>query len=197
MAKGITEMSRVSVASTVNRGVGIIAPSHGVAEELTMDTLSAMLTNQPENGKNERKEIKMKTNEIRLCYTSKGMFLTIVLVLLVAAGCATSRAPHYRSGFLHDYSKLKPDPELPGLLTYQAPNAELKRYKRLMLDPITMHIAPGVNVKEDQLNPKTIQKLTEYFYEAIRKAVEPEYPIVDKPDFDVARVRVAITGCRG
>jgi hypothetical protein len=187
-------MHRVSVVWTVNRCVGIIAPSHGLAEEVTMDTLSAILTNQAENGKNEKKEIKMKTNEIRLRYNSKGMFLTIVLVLLVAAGCATSRAPHYQSGFLHDYSKLKPDPEVPGLLSYEAPNAELKKYKRFMLDPITMHIAPEVNVKEGQLNPKTIQKVTEYFYEAIKKAVEPEYPIVDKPDFDVARVRVAITG---
>jgi len=63
-----------------------------------------------------------------------------------------------------------------------------------MLDPITMHIAPEVKVKADQINPKTIQKITDYFYEAIKKAVEPEYPIVDKPDSDVVRVRAAITG---
>ncbi len=135
----------------------------------------------------------MKTNKIKSS-CSKWMLLVGVLVLLLAAGCATSKAPYYQSGFLHDYSKLKPDPELPGQMTYQAPDAELRKYKRFMLDPITVYLAPELTVITERINPETIRKVTQYFYDAIKKAVEPEYPVVDNPGSDVIRVRAAITG---
>lgn len=122
----------------------------------------------------------------RFCLGS--CFVVVVFALMFMAGCATT-TPH--SGFLRDYSELRPDPEDETLLWWEKENVDWKRYKRLMIDPVVIYLHP--KAKNRQIDPDVLKKLTDYFRNTIIEEVQDIYPVVDKPAPDVLRIRAAIT----
>ena len=95
------------------------------------------------------------------------------------------------SGFLKDYSQLKPSREHEGVQSYQNPSKGLQGYDKFMLDPIIVHIAP--NAKGSGVDPIKLKKLTDYFlYEAISTLVK-RYRVVSEPGPGVLWLRMAIT----
>jgi hypothetical protein len=123
------------------------------------------------------------------------ILLPLLLCSALGAGCAstpsTTETKLTQSGFLSDYSKLQPDPGDPGAKLYLKPDVDWKRYNRVMLERIRVWVKPDAGYKG--VDPAELKALTDYFQQAIVKALEPTYPVVNEPGPDVLRARVAIT----
>jgi hypothetical protein len=104
-------------------------------------------------------------------------------------GCQAQKVA--QSGFLGDYSKLSPSPDVEDALYYQDPAKSLKDYDKFMIDPVLVHFAP--NAKGTALDPAKLKKLTDYAYDEATKALSERYTVVDAPGPGVLRLRTAIT----
>src|SRR6185436_1980186 len=75
--------------------------------------------------------------------------LCLVAAILVLAACSaqtTRQAPAVKaSGFLGDYSRLQPGGPGRALLVYRAPDANIAGYDKVLLDPVTVWLAPGAS----------------------------------------------------
>jgi len=99
------------------------------------------------------------------------------------------------SGFLKDYSALKPNPNIEGeMLTYVSADAKknLRSYFAIVVDPIEVYVA--TNADEKQVNDDRRKALTNYFQHALTNAVSDAFPMVDKPGPLTLRLRTAIVG---
>jgi hypothetical protein len=122
------------------------------------------------------------------------LFPLLLFCATLSAGCASTPSgeakPKY-AGFLGDYSKLQPVPDGDGAERYVDPKQNFKQYNKVMLDRIRVWYKNDADYKG--IDPTELKALTDYFQNAIVKALEPTYPVVTKPGPDVLRVRVAIT----
>ena len=131
-------------------------------------------------------------------------WLAIALSLLVvAAGCGEAPESAVKrmepgqefSGFLGDYTALKPDPDIEGeMLTYVSADAmkNLRRYIACIVDPVEVYV-------DTEADPSLVPDLgreavANYFRHALVDAVSDAYPVVDSPGPLVLRVRAAIVG---
>ncbi|MCZ6466551.1 MAG: DUF3313 domain-containing protein [Alphaproteobacteria bacterium] len=121
---------------------------------------------------------------------TKTIVTAVAIVFLESvAGCATQQAA--KSGFLGDYSQLKPDPAFDGARRYQNPAKPLKQYRKFMLDPVVVHFAP--NAEGTAISPDELKKLADYFHNRAVEELSKRYQVVQKPGPGVLRVRAAIT----
>lgn len=119
------------------------------------------------------------------------MILPIVFVLTcgVMVGCQQEKTLY--SGFLSDYSRLKPNPEVEGALYFQAPGASLAHYDKFIIDPIRIHFAP--NAKGVSIDPVELSELAQFAWNHMVTALSKRYQVVDHPGPGVLRIRAAIT----
>lgn len=99
------------------------------------------------------------------------------------------------SGFLKDYSNLKPNPNLDGTaLTFVSNDAQknLHRYIAVIVDPVQVYLASDVD--ESKLPDKAKGVGARYFHNALEGAVGSAFPIVSQPGPLVLRLRSAIVG---
>ena len=134
-----------------------------------------------------------------------------ILFLMLGAGCAPSESPaepasagvtvkrlpagSQNAGFLSDYSKLRPDPDVEGeLLSYVNPEElkDLHRYLAIIVDPVEVYLASDVDPSELPDNGATAA--VEYFQYAIKSAVWDALSIVEDPGPLVLRLRSALVG---
>jgi len=116
----------------------------------------------------------------------------MAMLAVTFAGCSASGMKDVtKTGFLQDYSQLKPGGEDRAALLYIKPGANLKPYNKLMFERITVMLSDQAEYKA--IDPTTLKELTDYYQTAIFKALKGGYEIVSKPGPDVLRVRVAIT----
>ena len=122
------------------------------------------------------------------------LFMPCMVVLAVTSsavlvGCQATKAAH--SGFLGDYSKLRPNPEVEDALYYQDPAKSLKDYDKFMIDPVIVHFAP--NAEGTAFDPAKLKELTDYAHEEAVAALSKRYRVVDTPGPGVLRIRAALT----
>jgi Protein of unknown function (DUF3313) len=121
------------------------------------------------------------------------MRLVTLCVLISAAslvGCASQSVEH--SGFLNDYSQLKPSPRVEGTMIYENPAKPLRAYDKFILDPVVVHFAP--NAKGVGIDPDTLNELAKHFNDEVTKALtEGGYGVVAAPGPGVLHLRAAIT----
>ena len=118
--------------------------------------------------------------------------LGILLALPITVGAADKPA---FSGFLGDYSGFEQSPKVSGAWRYIKPGAtlaDLKKYNKIMLDPIQVWVHDRARFKG--VDPDQLSAMTDYFRNAVVKAMAPDYPVVGNPGEDVLRVSMAITG---
>ena len=124
--------------------------------------------------------------------------LTAAMIVVFAfglIGCATQQAgvknAAYtdQTGFLSDYSKLKPEADKKKV--YINPGVNFSDYNKVMLDRITVWY--NKDAKYKGIDPTELKALVDYFHSAIVKALGDAYPVVDKPGPGVMRVRIALT----
>ena len=99
------------------------------------------------------------------------------------------------SGFLKDYSNLKPNPNLDGnALTFVNTDQQknLHKYIAMIVDPVQVYLASDVD--ESKLPQKSRGVGARYFHRALVDAVSSAFPVVDQPGPLVLRLRSAIIG---
>lgn len=115
-----------------------------------------------------------------------------VVLFLVLAGCAASGMKDVRqSGFLGDYSQLKPGADDQAALVYFKPGVDFKGYDKLMFERVVVLLSS--EAESQQVDPAILKEMTDYYQNSLFEAVKNDYQIVDTPGPGVMRVRVAIT----
>lgn len=104
------------------------------------------------------------------------------------AGCGTTAQ---NSGFLSDYSQLKPSKVVKGAMDYRNPKLRLEKYSKFILEPYRVHFA--ANADGTSIDPAQLKNLVDYFQSESVKALSKRYKVVNRPGPGVARIRVAIT----
>ena len=115
------------------------------------------------------------------------------LVVLGSPGQTLARKAAF-SGFLRDYSKLKPSPDVDGALSYENPSRGLKHYDKFLIDRIIVHFAP--NAKGTGVDPMKLVQITDYAHRELVIALSKRYQVVSTPGPGVLRIRVAITSIK-
>lgn len=99
------------------------------------------------------------------------------------------------SGFLKDYSKLKPNPNLgDNALTFASADQQknLRKYIAMIVDPVQVYVATDVD--ESKLPEKARGVGARYFHKSLTDAVSSAFPIADQAGPLVLRLRSAIIG---
>ncbi len=121
--------------------------------------------------------------------------VAILALALTAGGSGLALAGQFGDykpqGFLSDYTKLKPEGGDSDAFKYRNPSADAKKYQRLMIDRIKIFLHDEADYKG--IDPAELKELVDYFHQAIIKAVDGAYPVVNEPGPDVLRLRIAIT----
>ena len=126
--------------------------------------------------------------------TSKWVSVSAVVLVagLVAACPATERVKY--SGFLKNYSQLKPDPKFDGALRWQDPKVNLASYNKFIVDPVLIHFATkadGIGI-----NPAELAELTAFARKTFIQKLSKNFRVVSSPGPGTLRLRVAITGIK-
>ena len=117
--------------------------------------------------------------------------MTLVFTLFVFLTSASLAIGGKYSGFLEDEPVFKADEDRKGALVYRKAGVNLKSYTKIMIDPVEIWIAPKTKYKG--IKPDDLKVLADTFRQAIVDALEPTYPVVNKPGPDVLGIRIAIT----
>jgi Protein of unknown function (DUF3313) len=97
------------------------------------------------------------------------------------------------SGFLGDYSGLVPDAKNGDLLIYEKDTSVLKKYNKIIFDPVTIYLLP--QAQDRGIDPDDLERLAKYFHDAVTDELTKSgrYEIVTTPGPDVLELNIAIT----
>jgi hypothetical protein len=116
----------------------------------------------------------------------------IVACIFLSLGVAQAKLkPKEYSGFLVDYSQLKPGPKGGVAMVYRKKGVDFKKYNKIMLDHVVFYLKD--DAKNKSIDPVQMAELSQKFHQSAIDALGSAYPLVDKPGPDVMRIRVAIT----
>jgi len=121
----------------------------------------------------------------------------LVAVGLLMSGCGSTMQAREAtpSGFLGDYSQLKPGAEGESLLVYVNPKADLSKYDKILMDPVKVYA--GKDSKIAKIPREDLQKLVNYFDAAMRESLKADYKLVKQPGPGVMRLQLAMTEVKG
>jgi hypothetical protein len=116
--------------------------------------------------------------------------------LACVIGCATtqqaSRDDVGVSGFLRDYSQLKPGKSDEALLSYRNPKARWANYNKVMIDRVAVYTSRNSDLKSDA-SKQDQYALATYFSAALNESLGQKFKIANYPGPDVLRIRTALT----
>jgi hypothetical protein len=99
------------------------------------------------------------------------LLLTIALI-----GCSASGMKNVeQSGFLGDYSQLKPGSDDQAALVYLKPGTDFKPYSKIMFERVAVTLAPSSESRE--IDPTILKELTDYYQNALVEAVKDGYEL--------------------
>ena len=130
----------------------------------------------------------MKTFFQRLSDARCITFFTLLLSSMMLVSCGGSKVQF--SGYLHDYSKLKP---FENGFRWINSNTDFSKYTKIIVEPVTFYVGGSLSEQDVKTNPDNINKITDYFHTAIVREFSKNFEIVDKAGPDVMRAKVAIT----
>src|SRR5512143_54951 len=120
----------------------------------------------------------------------------ITLALVFVAACATHR-PHETtdvSGFLDDYSVLRPGGPDEVALVYRDPDVAWTSYDKVLFEPVTLWRSGRKSL--DSVPEHDLLRLIADFEGAVRRRLGEDFELVDQPGAGVMRIRLAITDAR-
>ncbi len=117
--------------------------------------------------------------------------LALGILLGGVLGCAKDR--FHRSGFLSNYSNLKPHPTDKGFFIYTNPNKDLSDYSRFYVQHVAV-VFSDESVKR-RIDPTKINELSEYLRNQIIRALEDKYILTGfgQRQPGTLAIRIAIT----
>ena len=119
-----------------------------------------------------------------------------LVLLSVIAGCASPRRPMRQdvSGFLDDYSVLRPGAPGEVALVYRNPKADWTSYDKVLLEPVTLWRSGRKSL--DAVPEEDLLRLIGGLENAVRRRLGEGFRLVDEAGPGVMRVRLAITEAR-
>jgi len=130
------------------------------------------------------------------------MIGVVLALILAVTGCASTQEAKSveKSGFLGDYSLLKEGErsafrqgaENQALLIYKNPAADWRKYRKVILDPVTVWMA----AKDSQLKEVSVedrQRLAALLWSKIDEELRKDYEMTRHAGPDVMHVQMAIT----
>ncbi|MGH8398118.1 MAG: DUF3313 domain-containing protein, partial [Gammaproteobacteria bacterium] len=128
-----------------------------------------------------------------------GLIFMASLLAAMCVGCTSSQIkpsrnepPPVYSGFLSDYSLLKPDLSDRGYARYIAPDIQPRQYQKFIIETPVVIINTGA--KFQTLDPARLMKITDYYQARLTAALKQHYQVVTAPGPGVARLKVAVVG---
>ncbi len=130
-----------------------------------------------------------------------GLALTVAVL---AGGCTTHSDPFgsstgvtasdptrlTQSGFLSDYARLAPVTWAEGIQCWRKPDLDAKKYDKVLISRMIVTLKPD---QQQGIDPTDLKMLTDYFYNAMVTALEPQMKVVEKAGAGVLGVRIALT----
>lgn len=95
-----------------------------------------------------------------------------------------------RSGFLSDYKRLAPVPWADGVQCWSDPQLRTGTYDKVLITRMSVKLKEG---QGDGIDPTDLKALTDYFHQALVKALSPKIKVVDKAGPSVLALRIALT----
>jgi len=134
----------------------------------------------------------VKRSKKTICHFSQTMWIVLTFILLCGIqGCASESTALTFSGFLENYSGIRPAPDESGAWVYRKPGVDFKPYTKIMLDPLV--IWPSPNSPYGGINTGTMWQLALAFHDQMSKTLQDGYTIVQEPGPGVLRLRAALT----
>jgi len=112
--------------------------------------------------------------------------IRLVMIAMPSLGFAAGPP----SDFLDIHPELGPDPQRPGALVWQKPGFDRARYTRMMLEPLSIFVAPDSEYQG--LRSDDVHALAAGFRDTVVRTLEPEIPVVDAAGSGVLYVRAAL-----
>jgi|APTNR8051073442_1049403.scaffolds.fasta_scaffold00153_29 hypothetical protein len=130
----------------------------------------------------------------RFCFS---ILVGFTLALHMTA-CGTTRQARSvtESGFLNDYSMLKPGRRDEAKLLYIADGVNWRTYSKIYIEPIQLWRGDEPDSPLGALPREHQQMLVNFFHTSLNNALQKHYIIVDQPGPDTLVVRAAITEAR-
>jgi len=121
----------------------------------------------------------MKTRIV--CIASCGVCVAVL-------GCASEQRRF--TGFLRDYSALKPHPTIQGALVHWNQNIDPKKYKAVLLEPVDVpFMTPS---EESRAKPEDVAALRRFITDELATAISKHAAIATKPGPNVLRCRLQV-----
>lgn len=115
------------------------------------------------------------------------------LATLGLGGCANSQVdPSQYSGFLKDYSRLKPAESASGapVMRWIDPDVKLSQYTQVYVEPSQFYPKPQPTAV---ISAQTLQSITRYYDVALKRELGKNLPLAQGPGPNTLVVRPAIT----
>ena len=133
----------------------------------------------------------MSTRVNKMISSKYAVYIIALMFSITVSGCGGGSKVQY-SGFLEDYSKMRPIEGSDGVRWVDT-KTNLSKYKKLMIDPVTFYIGPTKDNKTVTPKAENINRITNYFRQALIRELSKDDQIVEDAGTDVARIRAAIT----
>jgi len=126
-----------------------------------------------------------------------GLAAVVTASIVLLSGCPTTRQTRSveESGFLGDYSQLREGGTGEAQLVYIKPGVPWVRYTKMMIDPVTIWTSGDSTVAK--VSEADRQLLADYLDASLRNSLQQSYTLVDRPEANTLRLRVAITDAKG
>jgi hypothetical protein len=95
-----------------------------------------------------------------------------------------------RSGFLSDYARLKDVTWSAGVQCWSDAKFEAGRYDKIMITRMAVSLKPD---QQQTIDPTDLKTLTDYFHDALVKALQPGMQVVTEAGSGVLVLRIALT----
>jgi hypothetical protein len=125
---------------------------------------------------------------------SGAVVAALCATVLLLTGCSAARPREtgpVDSGFLRDYSRLRPTERWPSLLVYRDIDAGTPRYSSIRFEPISIwrEAIEGAAAISDE----DLQYVADALYQALRRRFESSFTLVDAPAPGTLEVNLALT----
>ena len=117
-------------------------------------------------------------------------------LLLGLTACSTThevRGSMEDSGFLKDYSLMKPGKGDQAKMVYFAPDVNWAKFTKVYIEPVELWHSDDPKSKLGKLDKEDQQLLVNYFHTALSNALSKDYTIVDQAGPDTLVVHGALT----
>lgn len=119
-------------------------------------------------------------------------FIAALAIDATAQQADTSDGVPNPSGFLKDYSMLRPVEGKDGRYAWTAPTGELKPYTRFILPPMEIWVDRDAQYRG--LSADVVERLAGIYQSSFARTLAPQYAVVAQPGPGVATCRFALTG---